>query len=90
MPNRREGLRTEAARLIEAAKNSSTPEARAKLIDLANKFLQLADYEPLANLNAVFDEFNTQQMMRPNESKPVIQQQQQQQPKDQTPEKKDC
>jgi hypothetical protein len=90
MVDRREDLRKEAARLIEAAKTASTPETRAALIELANKFLQLADYEPSVDLDAVLDEFNARQMTRPKESKPVMQQQQQQQPKDQKPDKTDC
>jgi hypothetical protein len=72
MPDRNENLRREAARCLEAAKNSKDPNSRAELIRLAQKFLELAGHQPSVDLDAILDEYNAQQMTgRPGDAQPV-------------------
>jgi hypothetical protein len=80
MTDRREMLREEAARCLEAARQSKTPEARAGLTQLAARLLELASQTRI-DFDALVAEYNTQQMMPPSLSVAVMQQQQAQ-PKD--------
>jgi hypothetical protein len=70
MSDQAETFRTEHARLIEAAKTAKTPEARARMLQLAEKFLDLAGHQSPSD----------HQMARPGDTQPVVQQQQQVQP----------
>jgi hypothetical protein len=79
MVDRRGDLRREAARCLEAAKQSNDPNSRADLTRLAAKFLELADQPPI-DIRRMLDEYNIQQMMPTARSEPVVQQQQQVQP----------
>jgi hypothetical protein len=65
MTDRREMLREEAARCLEAARQSKTPEARAGLTQLAARLLELASQTRI-DFDALVAEYNTQQMMPPS------------------------
>jgi hypothetical protein len=52
--DRRNSLRTEAARLFEAAKAQSEPEARKQLVALAETYLKLAENEPFIDVETPF------------------------------------
>jgi hypothetical protein len=80
MPDRRETFREEAARCLEAAKQSKDENSRAGLVRLAAKFLELAG-QPRIDFDALLADYNAQQMMPPPSSELVVQQQQQAQPK---------
>jgi hypothetical protein len=60
MSDRSEGLRKEAARLLEAARATATPRGRAGLIHLATRFHELAQSTP-ADLGALVQSFNDAQ-----------------------------
>lgn len=64
MADRSEDLRKEAARCLEAAKQSRNPNSVSELAGLAAKFLELADYRPF-DLDAILAEYNLQQMVPP-------------------------
>jgi hypothetical protein len=81
MPDRRETFREEAARCLEAAKQSKDPNSAAELVRLAAKFLELSG-QPRIDFDALVAGYNAQQMMPAARSEPVVQQQQQVQPKD--------
>jgi hypothetical protein len=75
MVDRRESLREEAARFLEAAKQSKDPNSRGGLIRLAAKFLELAG-QPQIDIDAILAGYNAQQ------TAPVVQQPGQAQPDD--------
>jgi hypothetical protein len=84
MASRNETLREEAARCLEAAKQSKDSNVRAELVRLAANFLELAG-QPRIDFDALLADYNTQQMMPTPLPESVVQQQQQQQqvqPKD--------
>jgi hypothetical protein len=77
MPDRSEDFRREAARLLEAARTAKTPESKAEMIRLAEKWLELAGHQSPIDFDAILAEYNDQQMGRPEAAQPVGQQQQQ-------------
>ena len=82
MASRNETLREDAARCLEAAKQSK--DSRAELVRLAAKFLELAG-QPRIDFDALLADYNAQQMMPTPPPESGLQQQQQQQqvqPKD--------
>ena len=82
MPDRSEDFRREAARLVEAAKTAKTPEAKAEMIRLAEKWLELAGRRSPIDFDAILAEYNEHQMGgRPGGPQAIVQQQQQVQPK---------
>jgi hypothetical protein len=81
MPDRRETFRKEAARCLEAAKQSKDENSRAGLVRLAAKFLELAG-QPRIDFDALVADYNAQQMMPAARPEPVAQQRKQVQPKD--------
>jgi hypothetical protein len=84
MASRNETLREEAARCLEAAKQSKESNSRAELVRLAANFLELAG-QPRIDFDALLADYNAQQMMPRPPAESVVQQQQQQQqvqPKD--------
>jgi hypothetical protein len=71
MADRTGDLRREAARLLEAAKAATDPNARAALIEMAAKFHELAASER-ADFDALVQSFNDAQMLSQRQSEPVI------------------
>jgi hypothetical protein len=84
MASRNERLREEAARCLQAAKQSKDSNSRAELVRLAANFLELAG-QPRIDFDALLADYNFQQMMPTPPPESGVQQQQQQQqvqPKD--------
>jgi hypothetical protein len=77
MSRRADHFREHAADCVMVARQSSNPKFRAVLLEMAQKWLELAD-GPIRDLNAVFWDFNERQMIGPV---PQQQQQIQKQPK---------
>jgi hypothetical protein len=78
MASRNETLREEAARCLEAAKQSKDSNLRAELVRLAANFLELAG-QPRIDFDALLADYNAQQMMPTPPPASVVQQQQQRQ-----------
>jgi hypothetical protein len=85
MADRSEELRSKAARCLALAQTTADPEARAKLVLMAQSLFDLAN-RPGIDFDARVQGFNDQQMTndsvpKPVQKQPVVQQQQQPQPK---------
>jgi hypothetical protein len=64
MASRNETLREEAARCLEAAKQSKDSNLRAELVRLAANFLELAGQRRI-DFDALLADYNAQQMIPP-------------------------
>jgi len=62
MSDRRDYLRTEAARFLQAARSANEPNLRAKLIWLAGKFIELSERTPSIDFDSILGECNAQRM----------------------------
>jgi hypothetical protein len=79
MPVRSDELRRRAADCLALARATSDPHARISLLTMAQRLYTMANGSAV-EFDSIVRNFNDEQMMRPRDGKPVMQQQQQIQP----------